>query len=61
MNVDEEINEKHEQIVEKTEQEIETVINKEENTNTNTDSDWHKTPISLKGLKKQLNEIFSVK
>lgn len=50
-------NANNEQIIEKTESEVETVISNEEN---GAESDWQK-PISLKGFKKKLNEIFVVK
>lgn len=47
------------QIAEKTENNIQTVIRHEE-TDVNNESDWQK-PISLKGFKKKLNEIFVTK
>lgn len=49
----------HEQIDEKTEDNDQTVISNEEN-NVNIESEWQ-SPISLKGFKKKLNEIFIVK
>lgn len=52
-------NANHEEIVEKTEDDVQTVIDNVE-TSANTESDWQ-TPISLKGFKKKLNEIFVVK
>lgn len=52
-------NANHEQIIEKTEDEVQTVISNEE-TAVNTESDWQ-TPVSLKGFKKKLNEIFIAK
>lgn len=45
---------------EKTEETTETVINAKETEPINNESDWQK-PISLKALKKRLNEIFVVK
>lgn len=48
-----------EPIVEKTEDNIQTVIRNDE-IDVNNESDWQK-PISLKGFKKKLNEIFVVK
>lgn len=47
------------QFVEKTENNIQTVIRNDE-TDMNNESDWQK-PISLKGFKKKLNEIFVTK
>lgn len=48
-----------EQIDEKAEDDEQTVISNEEN-NVNIESEWQ-SPISLKGFKKKLNEIFIVK
>lgn len=48
-----------EQIVEKTEENTQTVITTDA-PDVNNESDWQK-PISLKGFKKKLNELFVVK
>lgn len=49
----------HEQIIEKAEDNTHTVVINDEN-NVNNESDWQR-PISLKGFKKKLNDIFVVK
>lgn len=45
---------------EKTEEILETVIETKENETISNESDWQK-PISLKALKKKLNDIFVIK
>lgn len=49
-----------EQIVKETEEETQTTSRDNEEIDMNAESDWQK-PISLKGFKKKLNEMFIVK
>lgn len=58
-NVETDVVPVNEEMIEKTEDEIQSVIITEEN-DVNNESDWMR-PISLKGFKRKLNDIFVIK